>query len=101
MLAGEGLADLSLADVTVLACPLWVLPTDLRPTVAVLCKPPLDSKRIAGAEELATYSPVRARMDRAGAASHKGAAFQRSSAAIISSKDSSSKMGFVSPICFP
>jgi hypothetical protein len=40
VLAGEGLADIDLDAVACLCVPLWVLPADLRPTVADLCKHP-------------------------------------------------------------
>ncbi|MGV6849036.1 MAG: hypothetical protein ACWA5A_11740 [Marinibacterium sp.] len=40
VLAGEGLADIDLDAVACLCVPLWVLPANLRPTVADLCKHP-------------------------------------------------------------
>ncbi|MEC3863435.1 hypothetical protein VK792_19315 [Mesobacterium sp. TK19101] len=39
-LAGEGLADIDLSLVAVLAFPLWAIPLADRPTVADLCKHP-------------------------------------------------------------
>ncbi|MEM7724548.1 MAG: hypothetical protein AAF376_19590 [Pseudomonadota bacterium] len=40
VLTGEGLGDLDLAAVAVLAVPLWALPADQRATVAGLCEHP-------------------------------------------------------------
>ena len=40
VLTGEGLGDLDLAAVAVLAVPLWALPPDQRSTVAALCEHP-------------------------------------------------------------
>lgn len=40
VLTGEGLGDLDLAAVAVLAVPLWALPVADRPTVAALCEHP-------------------------------------------------------------
>jgi hypothetical protein len=40
VLTGEGLGDLDLAAVAVLAVPLWALPADQRSTVAALCEHP-------------------------------------------------------------
>lgn len=40
VLTGEGLGDLDLAAVAVLAVPLWALPADQRSTVAGLCEHP-------------------------------------------------------------
>ena len=40
VLTGEGLGDLDLAAVAVLAVPLWALPADQRATVAALCEHP-------------------------------------------------------------
>lgn len=40
VLTGEGLGDLDLAAVAVLAVPLWALPADQRSTVASLCEHP-------------------------------------------------------------
>lgn len=40
VLAGEGPAVIDLNAVACLCVPLWVLPADLRPTVADLCKHP-------------------------------------------------------------
>ena len=40
VLTGEGLGDLDLAAVAVLAVPLWALPADQWATVAGLCKHP-------------------------------------------------------------
>lgn len=40
VLTGEGLGDLDLAAVAVLAVPLWALPVADRPTVAALCEQP-------------------------------------------------------------
>lgn len=39
-LTAEGLGDLDLDDVAVLACPLWAIPADQRSTVAALCEHP-------------------------------------------------------------
>ena len=40
VLTGEGLGDLDLAAVAVLAVPLWAIPADQRATVAALCEHP-------------------------------------------------------------
>ncbi|MGR3545531.1 MAG: hypothetical protein ACU0DX_00260 [Roseovarius sp.] len=40
VLTGEGLGDLDLAAVAVLAVPLWALPVADRPTVVALCEHP-------------------------------------------------------------
>ena len=40
VLTGEGLGDLDLAAVAVLAVPLWAIPADQRSTVAALCEHP-------------------------------------------------------------
>lgn len=40
VLTVEGLGDLDLAAVPVLAVPLWALPADQRSTVAALCEHP-------------------------------------------------------------
>ena len=40
VLTGEGLGDLDLAAVAVLAVPLWAIPADQRATVARLCEHP-------------------------------------------------------------
>ncbi|MCB1363197.1 MAG: hypothetical protein KDK02_03700 [Rhodobacteraceae bacterium] len=40
VLTGEGLGDLDLAAVALIACPLWALPADQRSTIAGLCEHP-------------------------------------------------------------
>ena len=40
VLTGEGLGDIDLAAVAVLALPLWAIPADQRATVASLCEHP-------------------------------------------------------------
>ncbi len=46
VLTGEGLGDLDLAAVAVLAVPLWALPADQRSTVAALCQGQLAPVRV-------------------------------------------------------